>query len=133
MVRKTAIASMKSANKRLPDAAARNSVKTTILVFRNSVACFTVHCASSLQCGTLTRLGAVFVFVQEPAKRNVAKRISKDAKKSQNATVIWIVVYIAIQAFLPMSHEFTPVSTIMPITHSLSLSVLTAIFQVSSG
>jgi len=46
-----------------------------------------------------------------PFKSAVVVTSSKKLKKSHCATAVGITVYIAIQMFLPFSHNFTPVNT----------------------
>jgi len=49
------------------------------------------------------------VSAQAPTNSKVAKKSSIDEKRSHSATTIGIVFYVAIQLFLPFSHNFTPV------------------------
>jgi len=48
--------------------------------------------------------------MQVPLKSNVGEKTSKIARTSHCATTVGITVYIAIQIFLPFSHNFTPVN-----------------------
>lgn len=50
------------------------------------------------------------VSAQPPTKSKVGKKSSIDEKRSHSATTtIGIIFYVAIQLFLPFSHNFTPV------------------------
>jgi len=67
----------------------------------------TYSCVSFLAILSLLRL----CFTQVPFKTTVTKKSSQNVKKSHFATTVGIIVYIAIQIFLPFSHNFTPVNT----------------------